>query len=408
VPDPPALLSELDVFSDLQDLTVISGIIPYTVNAPLWSDRAVKKRWIALPNDGDFDSSSEQINFSSRSDWSFPEGTVFIKHFELPLTDDPGGEVVRLETRFFIVGKDGRSYGLTYQWNEEGTDASLLSSAATRDIEVDVNGESFTQTWEFPSRTQCLTCHTANAGYVLGVKTHQLNGDLFYPDLGGTMNQLEYLGQIGAFRQSIGHPGDHPQAARIDNEDAGLELRIRSYLDANCASCHRLGGVPDLTLDFRFETPLQLNNLINQPTQSSNSDPDLLIVEPGNHAASEIWIRDASDTEDKMPPLGRRHVDKVYVDALAEWIDGLPEDAGMVRDLLVYPNPSSGWVALRISDDWEGPYQVNVYSLSGQKKKKKEFDNRSFSLDLTQDPRGPYVLEVRSGEHQEIRKIIIN
>jgi len=77
---------------------VIEGIIPYKVNAPLWSDRALKKRWMAIPD-------GEQIQFDNSASWVFPEGTVFIKHFDLPITTNAKSATVKLETRFFIVVK---------------------------------------------------------------------------------------------------------------------------------------------------------------------------------------------------------------------------------------------------------------------------------------------------------------
>lgn len=85
----------------------------------------------------------------------------------------PGG-TVRLETRFYVLGEGGRGYGLTYRWNDEGTDAFLLTNDEERDYEVfDDNGTVVdNRTWSFPSRTQCQTCHTNNAGFVLGVQTH--------------------------------------------------------------------------------------------------------------------------------------------------------------------------------------------------------------------------------------------
>jgi len=45
----PRLLSQTGVFASLADLRPSPGLIPYDVNAPLWSDGAVKRRWVALP-----------------------------------------------------------------------------------------------------------------------------------------------------------------------------------------------------------------------------------------------------------------------------------------------------------------------------------------------------------------------
>ncbi|MEM8906513.1 MAG: PQQ-dependent sugar dehydrogenase [Bacteroidota bacterium] len=409
VPDPPARLSELGVFTDLESLTPIIGIIPYRVNSPLWSDRALKKRWLAIPNDGTYDTNVEQIRFDGFKDWGFPAGTVFIKHFELPSTTDPEGPVIRLETRFFILGESGIGYGLTYKWNEEGTDALLAGGGSSKDFNIlDENGDfAFTQTWDYPGRDQCMSCHTSNAQFVLGVKTHQLNGDLHYPAINQTMNQLSYLKSIGVFHTSIDAPSNYPQSHPIEDENIDLGLRIRSYLDANCSSCHRLGGVPNVSMDLRFNLPLELQNIVSVPTQSEVSEADHFIVRPGDHASSELWIRDASMETNRMPPLARNLLDQIYVDKLAEWIDGLSEDAGKVEELLVYPNPSSGYLVVQMSRSWEPPFQINVYSINGQLVQQQASDTHVTYLDLNNQPAGMYAIEMLIGEDRQIQKVVL-
>ena len=173
LPDPPAKLSELGVFRDMETLETEDGIIPYSVNAPLWSDRAIKYRWMSIPSEAG-SAEQQQILFNGNESWTFPEGSVFIKHFELPLSTDDSGPTARLETRFFIVGTNGVGYGLTYQWNEDGTDATLLTVGDQRQFDITEGGQfAYTQTWDYPSRDQCLSCHNNNANYVLGVNTHQ-------------------------------------------------------------------------------------------------------------------------------------------------------------------------------------------------------------------------------------------
>jgi len=269
VDDPPKFLSQLNVFSDLDQLEVIQGIIPYDVNSPLWSDGAKKRRWIAIPNDGQFDTADEQIQFEKTSPWKFPKGTVFIKHFELPTTTDPEGPVTKLETRFFVMAENGSSYGLTYKWNEEGTDAELLTIGDTREIDIYENGVfSHTQTWEYPSRTQCITCHNPNAEFVLGYNTLQLNKG--YEHNGTTINQIDYLNELGAFSNNVTNPGCYDKLAKVDSDDASLEKRIRSYLDSNCSSCHRDGGVPSVYLDFTFQGTRNIRNIFNLESQSDH------------------------------------------------------------------------------------------------------------------------------------------
>jgi len=409
VADPPARLSELGAFTDLTTLNPAPGLIPYRVNAPLWSDRAIKKRWMAIPNDGTFDSPEEQVIFRENEEWTFPEGAVFVKHFELPRTLSRTGETIRLETRFFIIGKDRRAYGLTYKWNEEGTEAFLLGGGASKGYDIYEGGSvAFTQDWDYPSREQCMSCHNANANYVLGVKTHQLNGENFYPELGRSMNQLEYLNQIGVFQRNIGQSSQYLRSYPIDDESIDLGLRVRSYLDANCAGCHRQGGVAGLSMDLRLNRPLPLQNIINVPTQSHSSDPNQLIVKPGDHQASVLWTRDASLTDNRMPPISRNMLDQVYLDALAEWIDNLPGNAGTLDQNLVFPNPSKGRLGIRISENWEAPYRLSIYNMSGQLMRKETLDSRARHLDLTDLPAGVYVLELRSGDQREIKRFVLN
>lgn len=410
VPEPPARISELGAFTDLESLTPAPGLIPYRVNSPLWSDRAAKQRWMAIPNDGEFDSPEEQIQFDPTREWTFPEGTVFVKHFELPRQMDGSGERTSLETRFFIIGEGGRGYGLTYRWNEAGTEAFLLGGGTSEQFEVWEDGQlSFSQTWDFPSREQCISCHNSTAKFVLGVKTHQLNGDYFYPGLGRSMNQLEYLSQLGLFRQNIGSPETYMRSYAIDDATADLELRVRSYLDANCSFCHRLQGVATANMDLRLNIPLVLQNLINAPTASSFSDPNRLVVEPGSHETSEIWIRDASEDEHRMPPIASNLVDEVYVDALAEWIDQLPEDAGKSNQLLLFPNPSSGWFSVRFSDDWEAPFRLKVYNAAGQLLYDDITDSRSTHLNLSYQAPGLYLMEITTSDGlRQVEKLMVH
>ncbi len=395
VADPPARLSELGVFTDLERLEVAEGIFPYTVNAPLWSDRARKRRWMAIPNDGDFDRPEEKISFNSEEDWEFPEGTVFIKHFDLPTSYSDPTQVTKLETRFFVMAKNNTAYGLTYRWNEEQTDAFLQLERTDTLFNIFDEGEIVaTQRWDFPGRDQCLSCHNANANHVLGVKTHQLNSELYYPHSGVTDNQLKYLSDHGIINVSNDNWASYPKAYHLSDDRASLDDRIRSYLDANCASCHRAGGVSGVTMDLRFHTPLVARNIVELPTRSQTSNHDNLLVEPGNHAGSELWIRDRSTDTDRMPPLGRYLVDEEYISALATWIDGLGEEEIRVEELVAFPNPSVGWMIVRSSRALQLPLRVDVFSADGRLAHTEAHDTHDFDLGLQRVGAGTFILKV--------------
>ena len=246
VSDPVSPLSQLGVFTNLTTLTPAPGLHAYTVNSPLWSDGAVKKRWLGVPNDGTHNTPAEQIVFSPTNEWKFPAGTVFVKHFDLPLNDTNPAVTQRLETRLLVVDQNAGVYGLTYKWRTNGLDADLLTTGTNANYFLTgAGGILRTQTWSFPSRQDCLVCHNANAGYVLGVKTHQMNCPTTYPETGTTDNQLRALGNIGVLGTNYSEaqlPG-YLKSYAVTNTSVSLELRVRSYMDANCSQCHRPGGV---------------------------------------------------------------------------------------------------------------------------------------------------------------------
>ena len=328
LPEPPQLLSQTGAFSDLSTLTPAAGIVPYTVNAPLWSDRALKQRWIALPNDGAHNTADEQITFSETGNWQFPPGTVFIKHFELPIDYNNPAITKRLETRFFVISDNGGAYGVTYKWNDEGTDAVLLTDADFKTFDVTfADGSSGTQTWEYPSRSNCMTCHNVNAEFVLGVHTWQLNGDLTYPS-GITDNQLNTWNHLGMFANPFNPveiPG-FPKSVHINDPSAALGTRVRSYLDANCSHCHQPNGVEG-AFDARFTTPLESQNLIWAPGISRNTSTEHYIVRPLDPTKSELWDRDMRVGGSAMPPIAKSLVDDDYITVLTAWIGSLEEEA---------------------------------------------------------------------------------
>lgn len=410
VEEPPYKLSDLGVFEDLQSLTPRDGIIPYDVNAPLYSDNALKQRWIAIPNDGVIDSENEKIDFSENGAWSFAEGTVFIKHFSLQLNEGALDSIVPLETRFFIIGEDNERYGVTYKWNEEGTEAFLLGGGASKELDIYEDDDfAYTQTWDFPSRDQCMTCHNAAAGHVLGVKTHQLNKTFDYPHLGTSMNQLTYFNELGIFNNEINEAESYIKSAPIDDETQSLEWRIRSYLDANCASCHKLGGVKDVFLDFTLSQSKSLVEYYDVESASHASSQNSVIIKPGDHAASELWIRDASEAQNKMPPIGRNFVDQIYVDSLAKWIDNI--DVNTIENdhkFLMFPNPTDSWLIIKLDDTWELPLDININSTTGRLIYQSSTDKFYNYIDLGLYPRGTYFVSIISGDRRQAKKIILN
>lgn len=314
-PPAPNLLSQTGAFTNLSSLTVRNGIIPYEMIEPFWSDGADKYRWIAIPNDGSYNTANEQVVFSENGNWQFPIGTVVIKHFEY------GGK--KLETRFEVKGENGQYYYLSYHWNDQGTDAVLGNAAKTETYTI--NGEPFT--WYFPNRLDCESCHTAVAGKVLGVRTKHLNTAINYGPSLGTQNQLLAWSNQGIFTQTIAPNAidDFITAAAKDDLSASLEDRARSYLDVNCGYCHQPGSGNRAVFDALLTTPFDEQNLIYGFLNNSLSNNDAFTIVPQDIANSMIHFRMNSLTDGvAMPPIAKNKIDKAGVQLIAEWINSLP------------------------------------------------------------------------------------
>lgn len=320
---PPALLSQTGAFTDLASLTPAPALVPYSVNAPLWSDHAVKFRWMSVPNNGAPFGAGETIDFARDGAWSFPVGTVFVKHFELPVDDTNPAVRQRLETRFLVRATDGSYYGLTYKWRADNSDADLLPGSLDEVIPITTATGTRHQTWSYPSRQDCMVCHTSAAGSVLGARTCQMNGDYNYD--GVTDNQLRTLSHIGMFTSALDEAAipSLPKSAFINDTTASLESRVRSYIDANCAHCHRPGGTR-ANFDARLETPLPLQGLIRGDVVDNLGIAGAKIITPSDVTRSMLRHRDSLVGTNQMPPLARNAVDTDYITVLTQWINSMP------------------------------------------------------------------------------------
>ncbi|MEZ6188099.1 MAG: PQQ-dependent sugar dehydrogenase [Planctomycetota bacterium] len=309
----PSTLSQTGLFQDLASLTPASGVVPYDVNAPLWSDGAKKKRWIALPD-------NTEIDFSATGSWQFPVGTVLVKHFELELEEGNPASAVRLETRVLIHEQQGWA-GYTYKWNDQQTEANLLPGGSEQIYTVrDAGGAQRRQTWAFPSRADCMSCHTVAAGFVLGVGTRQLNRDFDYA--ARTDNQLRSWNHIGLFSRNIGDAQAYE--AYVDPFDTSVDLarRARTYLAVNCSSCHQPNGGTPRRIDLRFDTSRTGMNLIDQrPEGEDLGIQDPYLVRPFQADQSILLARMNRRDVRGMPLLGSRVIHGEGVQLIRDWIE---------------------------------------------------------------------------------------
>ena len=313
----PPRLSQTGAFKDLLRLSPNDRLFPYDLIVPFWSDGAEKTRWISLP-------AGQKIQFAPTGEWKFPKGTIFVKHFELATDETNPGIKRRLETRLLVCDDSGGVYGVTYKWRPDNRDADLLATNLSEDIAIKTATGVRTQTWYYPSRQDCLTCHTANAGYVLGVKTRQLNRDFTFP-AGATENELRAWNERGFFEPHLAgtEVAKLSKLAARDDATRSLEDRARSFLDANCAQCHRPEGTVAY-FDARYDTPLAQQGLVAGRVLIDERIDGARVIAPNDIWRSILYLRTDTTEAFKMPPLARNRVDEADLELLRQWIESLP------------------------------------------------------------------------------------
>lgn len=300
----PTRLSQTGCFAVATGGALAAGaaLVPYDVRSPLYSDGAVKTRYLAVPP-------GKKIRVMADGDLDLPTGSVLVKSFEL------GGKLV--ETRLFVRHTGGEWAGYSYEWNAQGTDAELLDGAKTKGVGA--------ATWAFPSRGQCLACHTEAAGRSLGLEIAQLDRDKTYPG-GVTENQIDHLARLGLFDPLAPPP---PPAARAPLADPGnaaapLDQRARSYLHANCSFCHRPGGPGRGVADLRASRSFAETKLCGAAPEAGDLGvPGARLLAPGAPGASMISVRMHRTDGARMPPLGTAVVDPLGTSVIDAWIRGI-------------------------------------------------------------------------------------
>src|SRR5207302_8416788 len=104
-----------------------------------------------------------------------------------------------IETRF-LTRQGGEWYGYTYLWNDAGTDAELLpAKGADKEFTVATPAGPRKQVWHYPSRSECMVCHSRAQNFVLGLTEAQMNKDHDYGN-GRVDNQLRAYERLGLLK----------------------------------------------------------------------------------------------------------------------------------------------------------------------------------------------------------------
>jgi hypothetical protein len=265
----------------------------------LWSDGAVKRRWVRLPP-------GTLIDTSDMDHWQFPIGTKLWKEF--------ARDGVPLETRLIErYGAGAEDYWMgAFVWSDDGKQATYAPDGAS-----DVHGT----THDVPAAKLCGDCHRGDKGRVLGLSALQLSHDR--PGL--TLDRLAERGLLTDPPPAGAHyaaPGDPTTAAAL------------GYLHANCGHCHNENGAswPDTQMVLRLVVAEQtaadsavFRSLVGRKLQSWRSDTFTTRVVAGDPGASALIARmKARGSKDQMPSLATEVIDPAGIAAVEAWISSLP------------------------------------------------------------------------------------
>ena len=291
------------------------GVVPYDLNTTLFSDYAVKRRYVWMPP-------GQAAVYNVSETFAFPKGTILVKSFSYPAISG-GGKERLIETRLLVNSDDGW-FALPYVWNQEQTDATLDMNADPVDVEwKDSSDVIHKLQYVIPNANQCRECHDQNKiTGPIGPKARHLNRQLEYSD--GIFNQLAYWTKIG-YLKGAPDPVHAPRQAVWDNPATGtLEQRARAYLEVNCGHCHSPGGAASNTglylSDFESD-PVRLG-FCKTPVATGKASADMLFDSVRGHPEQSILVHRMASDEPKimMPEIGRTISHKEGVDLIRQWI----------------------------------------------------------------------------------------
>ena len=313
---PPKLLSEFAFFSDAAAQTPADGVIPFALSTPLFSDFAVKYRFVYVPD-------GKAARYVADEALEFPVGTALIKTFAFPADlRKPDEDVKLIETRVLLHREDGWQ-AWAYRWNDEQTEATLkIAGDKVPVATVGLDGAPLSFTYSVPNKNLCKGCHALSGAITpLGPKARNLNTAFDYA--GGAENQIAHWAELGML-DGAPSPEDVDAVPHWLDENAPIDARARAWLDVNCAHCHRREGPASnsgLFLTWGEKDAVALG-IGKRPVAAGRGSGGLEFdIHPGDPDGSILLYRAASTEPGiMMPELGRSLTDARAVDLLRRWI----------------------------------------------------------------------------------------
>jgi uncharacterized repeat protein (TIGR03806 family) len=311
-------LSEYGFFDGkLSEQRPAADVVPYALNASLFSDYAQKLRFVRLPKGG-------TVDYNPDSVLQFPVGTAIVKTFFYAndLRNDKKGRRL-IETRVLLHQENGW-IGLPYVWNAEQTEATLeFAGGDATVVWKDEKGAKQTLEYVIPNKNQCRSCHERGEVMTpIGPSARQLNGDFKYAK--GIDNQLINWKKRNILRGPPDDLSSVPKVPNYNDATAKLDDRARAYLDINCGHCHNPKGqalTSGLFLDWKTRDSTALG-FSKTPVAAGKGSGNLTydIVKGKPSESILIYRMRSTDAGEMMPELSRKLVHHEGVELIKEWI----------------------------------------------------------------------------------------
>ncbi|MBL6764779.1 MAG: PQQ-dependent sugar dehydrogenase [Verrucomicrobiae bacterium] len=338
----PRRLSETGLFSDTARQRPNAGVLPYEIAREPWMDGATARRFVGLPGRGrlDYHRRNDPAYGQLKDLYEFPTNAVLAKTISLKGRN--------LETQILhFDGTDWHPYN--YIWNEGQTDAELADG---KGFNRKVGGLD----WRFHGDTECMTCHMARQGIVLG----------FHPQFTDVLAEINGAPQ----RQQAAWQGlgviDGPSKLNLAwrAKESALQREARTWLHVNCAHCHRQGGGGTAPFELRADQPFERKPIDGvKPNQGTFGlhDPDILRA--GDPWSSLLLYRIAATGGAHMPRLGARTVDPDGIRLVRDWIHelgGSPPKPGDHRAFDYDTDLADTAKSLRLALELDGPQHAKA------------------------------------------------
>jgi mono/diheme cytochrome c family protein len=282
----PLTLDQTDLFTlDSAELAKF-GVISYSPAYPLWTDDAGKQRYIRVPRGTSVKYVKETKTFD------IPENTRFYKTFLKKVKVGPNEYRYRkIETRVIVSRDNGQSLFGTYEWNNEETNATLVTSplrngepftdvlktiitdeplaaeiqrkkeaGEVRNVTYELDRQHAVRRYAIPGSERCIQCHMGNPDFVLAFSPLQVNhrpcdqatldkqgyceGGIIETTDTDEVSQLQRLIDYGVITGYDEEPLKLEDSQGARKARSPEELIAQGYLLGNCAHCHNPTGYP--------------------------------------------------------------------------------------------------------------------------------------------------------------------